>query len=121
MTCNACSRPMMPDHGYRASRPEARVGIRRHRARGLCSGCYESARLDGTIIDHEPRNNPRDVLLDEALWLVQERDLRYRDLPVALGMTRGALTRAVRRGVQRNDPRAIALAKLNTYPTKEAA
>jgi hypothetical protein len=112
---------MLSDKARRSLTPGERAGVRAHRGRGLCSLCYDRAWRDGTLIDHERRSTPSDLLLDEALWLVEERGLRYRDLPQAFGMTREAFTRAVRRGVQRGDHRAVALANLNTYPTKGSA
>jgi len=120
--CANCAYPLTTDQLWRRMTPAEREssGLRQHRSRGLCSRCYDKAYVDGTLLDFPRLYNDRELVLDEAIFLVDERGLRYRDLPAALGMKREAFSRAVKRAAQRGDERAIRLRRLNPH-AKEAA
>ena len=109
---------MVPDSQYRRMSPDEHAGVRAHRGRGLCSACYTAARKDGSLIDHEPIKADGDSLLEEAVILATERRLLYSELPAVLGVSRDALTTAVRRAFRRGDERGAILARHNNYATR---
>lgn len=68
--CKVCGCPTLPAATWKAAEQALRdvwkaAGARSHQGRGLCSVCYRRARQGGTLADHERRNQPLAVILEE--------------------------------------------------------
>lgn len=71
-------------------------GTRACAPRGLCWPCYRLVRRDGTLTDYPRRGRPRAELLAEYAEL-RDRGYGRQEIPRLLGMTEGAVERALQR------------------------
>ena len=74
------------------------------RGRGLCDRDYVRAQVASTLDDWPRHNQPLDAVLAE--WeLLRQAGVGIRDAAPRLGMTHGALDRALHRATARGDSR----------------
>ena len=104
-----CGRKVWPSVAYRklsvAERRER--GLVAHAARGLCHKCLRAAKANDTYDDLEPRFRTNDEVLAEWDLL---RLQGVHDLKIAaerIGISYSALDKAIWRGRQKGDPRAV--------------
>ena len=76
-----------------------------HRGRGLCRGCHARRRRDGTLADAPRATMSADEVLEEWVMLRGEGHT-VAQAAERLGMTYGALEKALDRARKRGDERA---------------
>jgi hypothetical protein len=102
--CRACPAWTVPDKMWRHS-PGLRAQYLPYTGRGLCGPCYQRAWHAGRLTDYPRANWTRDELLDE--WeLLRACGVGVTEAAPRLGMTVGALARALERARKDGDPRA---------------
>lgn len=81
-------------------------GPRKSWARGLCARCYSRHQKRGTLDQFERLIRPRDYVLEDWLFL-NEQGYNRAQAAERMGMTRGALDRAIARARRDGDPRPL--------------
>jgi hypothetical protein len=107
--CVGCPAKGLPDKAYRKADPEARKGLARMVARGLCKACYMRAQRADTLIDFERNTVSSEVIRDDWQHLADPlRTVKAECIRLApqFGMDWRSLERAVYRAGIRS--RAIA-------------
>lgn len=101
--CASCDRPM----ASQATKPEERGDRPVHRARGLCSACYQAVKRAGRLEDYAPTGSASPVLdshLDD--WEIMRDDgVSLQQAAERLGIKVSTLDKALYRARQKGDER----------------
>lgn len=110
-TCAECPRLI----GSKLDVIASRGHIMRHDGRGLCSVCYHRRRREfqGRL------NMPRDAVLDEVAFAIEGGERNLDRLADWVGLSRDALTLALRRAERAGDERAREIR--SKLPVRKAA
>lgn len=103
----SCGRQLLTREGLRVVPEDQRVGLALHAARGLCQRCWRKAKANDTLLDLPAKKRMNDEVMEEWELLRTQGVHSIRKAAERMGMTHKALEKAIQRGRERGDSRAI--------------
>ena len=118
MKCSRCGHDLLEPRVFDALPGPDRKGWRRHKGGGLCGRCDWYLRHPR---QRTPRGEmvPRAIILEEARMLVSDGETDIARMASRIGVTRDALTLALRRAERAGDEDAIFIR--SRLPVRKAA